>query len=572
MIHFHNVRYQNFLAAGNDWTQIQLDRGSNTLVIGENGAGKSTMLDALCFSLFGKPFRKINKPQLLNSVNQKNALVEVEFSIGKNRYKIVRGIRPNILEIYKNNILKDQTASIRDYQEYLENSILKLNYNSFTQIVILGSSSFIPFMQLPVGARREIIEDLLDIKIFTAMNILLKEQLQTNIINLQNIKNSIDLEEEKLNVHESYIEKIKSKNKERIDKIKKEINKSELSITDLNIEIESNDVLIKGLQKTINEEDVRNKISEILTLESKLENKVKQYKKDLKFYEEHDECPTCQQNIPDDVANSIINSKTEKIQEVSSALNELEIKIQEQNEKLNFVITVNDKITKHLEIISDSNNQISSLNKYIAQLNENLTTESQGQQNLAEENKKIKTIHKLIEEYEKEKEKGLHRQQLLDVASTLLKDKGIKTQIVRQYIPVMNKLINKYLAAMEFFVSFELDESFEETIRSRHRDDFSYGSFSEGEKMRIDLSLLLTWRAIAKMKNSTNTNLLILDEVFDASLDSSGCEEFLKLLNDLGNEKNTNVFVISHKGDVLQDKFRSVIRFEKHKNFSRIAA
>ena len=244
MIHFHNVRYQNFLAAGNIWTEIQLDKGSNTLVIGENGSGKSTMLDALCFSLFGKPFRKINKPQLLNSVNQKNALVEVEFSMGKNRYKIVRGIRPNILEIYKNNILKDQTASIRDYQEYLENNILKLNYNSFTQIVILGSSSFIPFMQLPVGARREIIEDLLDIKIFTAMNILLKEQLQTNIINLQNIKNIIDLEEEKLNVHESYIKKIKSKNKERIDKIKKEISISEINIVDLNIEIENNNVLV----------------------------------------------------------------------------------------------------------------------------------------------------------------------------------------------------------------------------------------------------------------------------------------------------------------------------------------
>ena len=572
MIHFHNVRYQNFLAAGNIWTEIQLDKGSNTLVIGENGSGKSTMLDALCFSLFGKPFRKINKPQLLNSVNQKNALVEVEFSMGKNRYKIVRGIRPNILEIYKNNILKDQTASIRDYQEYLENNILKLNYNSFTQIVILGSSSFIPFMQLPVGARREIIEDLLDIKIFTAMNILLKEQLQTNIINLQNIKNIIDLEEEKLNVHESYIKKIKSKNKERIDKIKKEISISEINIVDLNIEIENNNVLVKGLKKTINEEDVRNKISEILTLESKLENKVKHYKKDLKFYEENDECPTCHQDIPDDVAHNIINFKTEKIQEVTAALNELEIKMQKQNEKLDFIISITDKITKHLEIISDSNNQISSLNKYIVQLNENLTTESQGQQNLAEENKKLKEIYKLIKKYEKERENCLHHKQLLDVASTLLKDKGIKTQIVRQYIPVMNKLINKYLAAMEFFVSFELDEQFEETIKSRHRDDFSYGSFSEGEKMRIDLSLLLTWRAIAKMKNSTNTNLLILDEVFDASLDSAGCEEFLKLLNDLGNEKNTNVFVISHKGDVLQDKFRSVIRFEKYKNFSRIAA
>lgn len=571
MIHFHNVRWQNFLSTGNVWTDILLDKSPNTLVIGENGAGKSTMLDALCFALFGKPFRKINKPQLMNSVNQKDMLVETEFTVGKSRYRVLRGMKPHVFEIYKDNVLINQTASVRDYQNYLEQNILKLNFNSFTQIVILGSSSFVPFMQLPTGARREIIEDLLDIKIFTAMNILLKEKLQQNKNNLKDIKYKIDLEQEKLEVHQKYIDEMQSKNKERIDSLKAEIEKSESAISRLEVDITNNNSSVKELQESVNdEESVQKKLNEILKIESKFEEKLKKLKKEIKFYQDNDHCPTCDQDIDDEIKSKKVNQNESKILEVDEAFEKLQIELDRENQRLLDIMEINKQIQEFLEKVSDSNNQISSLNKYIKQLRTNIDTEVDDVSDLKDENKKVNDIKKQIKGYEKKRENEIHEKELLDVAAELLKDKGIKTQIVRQYVPVMNKLVNKYLAAMEFFVSFELNENFEETIKSRHRDSFSYASFSEGEKMRIDLSLLLTWRAIAKMKNSTNTNLLILDEVFDASLDSNGCDEFLKLLNELG--KETNVFVISHKGDILQDKFRSVIKFEKHKNFSRIAA
>jgi len=571
LIHFHNVRWQNFLSTGNVWTDILLDKSPNTLVIGENGAGKSTMLDALCFALFGKPFRKINKPQLMNSVNQKDMLVETEFTVGKSRYRVLRGMKPNVFEIYKDNVLINQTASVRDYQNYLEQNILKLNFNSFTQIVILGSSSFVPFMQLPTGARREIIEDLLDIKIFTAMNILLKEKLQQNKNNLKDIKYKIDLEQEKLEVHQKYIDEMQSKNKERIDSLKAEIEKSESAISRLEVDITNNNSSVKELQESVNdEESVQKKLNEILKIESKFEEKLKKLKKEIKFYQDNDHCPTCDQDIDDEIKSKKVNQNESKILEVDEAFEKLQIELDRENQRLLDIMEINKQIQEFLEKVSDSNNQISSLNKYIKQLRTNIDTEVDDVSDLKDENKKVNDIKKQIKGYEKKRENEIHEKELLDVAAELLKDKGIKTQIVRQYVPVMNKLVNKYLAAMEFFVSFELNENFEETIKSRHRDSFSYASFSEGEKMRIDLSLLLTWRAIAKMKNSTNTNLLILDEVFDASLDSNGCDEFLKLLNELG--KETNVFVISHKGDILQDKFRSVIKFEKHKNFSRIAA
>jgi len=571
LIHFHNVRWQNFLSTGNVWTNILLDKSPNTLVIGENGAGKSTMLDALCFALFGKPFRKINKPQLMNSVNQKDMIVETEFTIGNSRYRVRRGMKPNVFEIYKDDVMLNQTASVRDYQNHLEQNILKLNFNSFTQIVILGSSSFVPFMQLPTGARREIIEDLLDIKIFTAMNILLKERLQQNKNNLKDIKYKIDLEQEKLEVHQKYIDEMQSKNKERIDNLKAEIKKSETAISRLEDDISKNNSSVKDLQESVkDEESVQKKLNEILKIESKFEEKLKKLKKEIKFYQDNDHCPTCDQDINDEIKSKKVGQNESKILEVNEAFDKLQIELDKENQRLLDIMEINKDVQELLEKVSDGNNQISSLNKYINQLRTNIDTEVDDVSDLKEENKKVNVIKKQIKGHEKKRESEIHEKELLDVAAELLKDKGIKTQIVRQYVPVMNKLVNKYLAAMEFFVSFELNENFEETIKSRHRDSFSYASFSEGEKMRIDLSLLLTWRAIAKMKNSTNTNLLILDEVFDASLDSNGCDEFLKLLNELG--KETNVFVISHKGDVLQDKFRSVIKFEKHKNFSRIAA
>jgi len=395
--------------------------------------------------------------------------------------------------------------------------------------------------------------------------------LQQNKNNLKDIKYKIDLEQEKLEVHQKYIDEMQSKNKERIDSLKAEIEKSESAISRLEVDITNNNSSVKELQESVNdEESVQKKLNEILKIESKFEEKLKKLKKEIKFYQDNDHCPTCDQDIDDEIKSKKVNQNESKILEVDEAFEKLQIELDRENQRLLDIMEINKQIQEFLEKVSDSNNQISSLNKYIKQLRTNIDTEVDDVSDLKDENKKVNDIKKQIKGYEKKRENEIHEKELLDVAAELLKDKGIKTQIVRQYVPVMNKLVNKYLAAMEFFVSFELNENFEETIKSRHRDSFSYASFSEGEKMRIDLSLLLTWRAIAKMKNSTNTNLLILDEVFDASLDSNGCDEFLKLLNELG--KETNVFVISHKGDILQDKFRSVIKFEKHKNFSRIAA
>lgn len=571
MIHFHNVRWQNFLSSGNNWTEIQLDRSPNTLVVGENGAGKSTMLDALCFSLFGKPFRKINIPQLINSVNQKGLMVEVNFTIGSTEYRVVRGEKPKLFEIYKDGNLINQVASRREYQVLLEQNILKLNYNSFTQIVILGSSTFVPFMQLPAQQRRDIIEDLLDIKIFTTMNVLLKERLSDNKLKITDVKNALMVEDEKLNVHENYIHEIETKNRARIANLMSEVDKSESSISRLEISIESNNANIKELQDSItDEESVNKKLQDILKIESKFDDKIKKIRKEIKFFEDNDVCPTCDQDIDKTIKDAKITQGKNKVDEVTNALDKLQVELNKENQRLLDIAEVNKEIQEYLTKVTDENNQISSLNRYIKQMRESIDTEVSDSTDLKAENNKLRNIKKGIEALEKKRKEHINEKELLDVAFEMLRDKGIKTQIVRQYIPVMNKLVNKYLAAMEFFVSFELDEKFEETIKSRHRDSFSYSSFSEGEKMRIDLSLLLTWRSIAKMKNSTNTNLLILDEVFDASLDSNGCDEFLKLLNELG--QDTNIFVISHKGDILQDKFRSVIRFEKHKNFSRIAA
>jgi len=571
MINFRYVKFKNFLSTGNILTEIQLDRSPNTLVIGENGAGKSTMLDALCFALFGKPFRKIKKSQLINSVNMKDAFVEVEFGIGSINYKIIRCLKPNKFEIYVDGQLLDQTASVRDYQEYLEKSILKLNFTSFTQIVILGSSTFVPFMQLPANQRREIIEDLLDIKIFTAMNILLKEKVQSNKENILEIKYKIDLEEERLNVHQQHIVDIKTKNQERIDTIKEDIGKSERSIAAYELEIDKNNIRASKLQKSISDETaVTKKLNDIKNIECKFEDKTRKIRREIKFYEENDNCPTCHQGIDETHKCNNIDEGKVKLTDIEEALGKLEEQFNKENSRLLDIAEINRDIQEVLGKVTEGNNQISSLNQYIKKLNENIEDELKQDGNLQDVNKKLEDIQYLIAEYEKSKDTLSHDKQLLNVAADLLKDKGIKTQIVRQYIPIMNKLVNKYLASMEFFVNLELDENFDEVIKSRHRDEFSYASFSEGEKMRIDLALLLTWRSIAKMKNSTNTNLLILDEVFDASLDSNGCDEFLKLLNGLG--KDTNVFVISHKGDILQDKFRSVVKFEKVKNFSRIAA
>lgn len=569
MIIFEKVRWKNFLSTGNWFTEIEFTRSPNTLIIGSNGSGKSTILDALTFGLFGKPFRKINKPQLPNSINEKECVVEIEFKVGKKAYKIIRGIKPNTFEIYQDGKLLNQDAAARDYQEVLEKNILKLNFKSFTQIVILGSASFTPFMQLSAADRRNIIEDLLDIQIFSSMNSLVKEKMVEIKDASAKIKYDMDLTAEKIELQKQNIEEHKKHNDAEIEKKKQEIITSETQIGHLQIDIELIQKHIDVLtSKILNKDAVEAKRTKLSNLENQLSNNLRKLDKEVKFYEDNHDCPTCKQTITQDWKEKQILEKQTKKGDISVALTDIEKKIADANNVVNEMLKITKHINEHNSEVIKHNASITAINKYVAKLNAEITELSTRKDNLEEENSKLKELREKLAELVKKQKQIADEKQYYEFASTLLKDTGIKTKIIKQYLPVMNKLINKYLTAMDSFINFNLNENFEETIKSRHRDDFSYHNFSEGEKMRIDLAILFTWRQIAKLKNSVNTNLLILDEVFDSSLDTVGTDEFLKLMYDIG--QDTNVFVISHKGDQLFDKFRSVIRFEKKNNFSRI--
>jgi len=570
MIIFQKLRWKNILSTGNAFTEISLVKSTNTLIIGRNGAGKSTILDALCFGLFGKPFRKISKPSLLNSINQAEGVVEVEFSIGQKQYKVIRGIKPNTFEIYLNGKLVDQDAKSVDYQEQLEKQILKLNYKSFTQVVILGSASFVPFMQLSPGDRRAIIEDLLDIQIFSTMNSVVKEKMSAIKDGYTKNKYDMDLTSEKINLQKHNIEEHRKQNDSEIEKKQKEIETSEQQVEQLFNDIALIQKHIDSLQSKINDKlSIENKSRKLLQLEAKLESNVKKIEKDITFYEENDNCPTCKQNIEESFRTNQVDTRRTKLGEITTGLQGLASQIESANRRIIEIQGIIKHIQEHNNEIVKHNSTISAVQTYISKLQTEISDLNSRKDNLEEENTKLKELKESLAELIKKQEELSVEKQYLEFASALLKDSGIKTKIIRQYLPIMNKLINKYLAAMDFFVNFNINENFEETIKSRHRDEFSYSNFSEGEKMRIDLALLFTWRQIAKLKNSTNTNLLILDEVFDSSLDGIGTEEFLKLIHEMGTD--TNVFVISHKGDQLFDKFRSVVKFEKVNNFSQVA-
>ena len=569
MIIFQKVRWKNFLSTGNSFTEINFTKSTNTLIIGNNGAGKSTILDALCFGLFGKPFRKINKPQLLNSINQQQCVVEIEFSIGKKQYKVIRGIKPNVFEIYCNDVLMNQDAASKDYQEILEKNILRLNYKSFTQVVILGSASFVPFMQLSPADRRIIIEDLLDIGIFSSMNGIVKEKMSEIKDLTTKTKYEVDLTNERIGFQKQSIEEHKNRNDEEIDKKRKEINTSIDQTFTLQRDVDLIQKHINSLQKKIEDKlSVESKSKKLLQLESKIETNIKKNEKDITFYEEHDNCPTCKQTIDGEFKAEQVTERKSKVITQRQGLEEIAAQITQANNRIEEIHKVNKHITEHHNEIVKHNSTISAVNQYINKL-QNEINELQNHKDTSEEdNEKLKELREQLAALSTKMEQLASEKQYYEFAGSLLKDTGIKTKIIRQYLPIMNKLINKYLVAMDFFVNFNINESFEETIKSRHRDEFSYANFSEGEKMRIDLALLFTWRQIAKLKNSTNTNLLILDEVFDSSLDTVGTEEFLKLIHEMGTD--TNVFVISHKGDQLFDKFRSVIKFKKVNNFSQV--
>ena len=569
MINFNTIRWKNMLSTGNQFTEIKLDRSPSTLIVGENGGGKSTMLDALCFALFNKPFRNINKPQLINSINKKNLLVEIEFQTGRKSYKIVRGIKPNVFEIYADGELINQDAAARDYQKYLEESILKMNYKSFTQIVILGSASFTPFMQLPAFTRREIIEDILDIQIFTTMNSVLKDKLVEIKDKLQLADSRLEILKQKATLQKEYVDTLESNKEKRSDEIQSRIEEGERqieSLTNLTKELEVEKVSVEETQSSLG--DLATKQKKLESFKTKFSTQLRDLKKEVSFYEETDECPTCQQGIAHDHKETIVSSRQEKMQELSSGMD----KLQEEFTKLEELIAENEVLSEQIsglnsEIITH-NNEIIVQQRLIQALNLELNDITTKTADIDGEKDKLKAFAKDVLAQNSEKANLNEEKHYMDAVSTLLKDTGIKTKIIRQYLPVINKLVNKYLTAMDFFVQFNLDEKFDETIKSRHRDDFSYASFSEGEKQRIDLALLFTWRTIAKMKNSVATNLLILDEVFDSSLDNNGTDYVMALLDTLGEE--TNTFVISHKGDQLFDKFRSLIKFEKKNNYSEM--
>jgi DNA repair exonuclease SbcCD ATPase subunit len=570
MIIFEKVRWKNFLSTGNAFTEIDLTRSTNTLIVGHNGAGKSTILDALTFGLFGKPFRKINKPQLMNTINNADCVVEIEFKIGKKQYKIVRSIKPNAFEIYCDSVLVNQDAKAKDYQEHLEKFILKLNYKSFTQVVILGSASFVPFMQLSPADRRAIIEDLLDIQIFSSMNSIVKNKISTIKDEQKTVDYNIKLVDAKISLQKQNIEDNKKNHLVEIDKKVQEISDNDTHLNKVAKDIVLIQKHIEQLTDKISDKTaVSSRTTKLITLQSKFEDNVRKLNKEISFYKNNDNCPTCQQAIVSETKDKHVTEKQTKITEIQTATTKLEEELQNVHNRLEEIEKIQKHINAHNSEVVKLNTQVTSINSYNTRLSKEIEELRNRTVSTDGDDDKLKTLNAELQGYNDVAEQLSIDKQYHEFAATLLKDTGIKTKIIKQYLPVMNKLINKYLTSMDFFVNFNLNESFEETIKSRHRDEFSYASFSEGEKMRIDLALLFTWRQIAKMKNSVNTNLLILDEVFDSSLDGVGTEEFLKLLNNLDN--STNVFVISHKGDQLFDKFRSVIKFEKKNNFSQVA-
>ena len=569
MIKFKYVRWKNFLSTGNQPIEIQLDRNPTTLIIGENGAGKSTILVALCFGLFGKPFRIISKNQMVNSINNSSTMVEVEFSIGTVEYKVVRGIKPNKFEIYQNDKMMNLEANVRDYQKILEQQILKLNYGSFTQVVILGSASWAPFMQLKAVKRREVVEEILDIKIFSTMNVILKQKLKTILEDIRDIEHQYDLVTSKIGMQETHM----SSMKENKDKI---IQQKEKTISDNNNELvkrkesekELQDRNKELLQSMIGEDKVTQKRDKLKDIQFTLKDKHNRESKMITFFEENDECPTCEQEISKDFKTEKIKQNKASVKLLDEGLHKMSDEMTKVNSKLKEFKNIGKLVQENEVSIAKLNTSINELEKF----NVKLETEiEQYKKDGVEESdvEKLESLKLDIKKVEEQKIKLREDKVYHEAARSMLMDTGIKTKIIKQYLPIMNKLINKYLTSMEFYVNFTLDENFEETIKSRYRDEFTYASFSEGEKMRIDLALLFTWRAIAKMKNSTNTNLLILDEIFDSSLDASGTDEFMRILsNKLAKE---NVFVISHKGDTLLDKFPSVLKFEKYKNFTKMA-
>ena len=570
MIIFKTVRWKNFLSTGNVFSEIQLDTSPATLIVGANGAGKSTFLDAMCYALFDKPFRKITKGQLVNAVNEKELLVELEFSIGSREYMVRRGRKPNVFEIYLNNTKTKEEASTLEQQKYLEQSILGLNYKSFTQVVVLGSSCFVPFMQLNPPTRREVIEDLLDIRIFSTMNGILKERIKGIKENIREVEYQFELAKNKVESQQALIEHLKEQSNANTARRKTEIKNIETEIRDITKSVDEDLKLSKSYEEKLEEYvSVDTDLSQLRIYESRFKDKQKAFKKEYKFFESNEHCPTCNQSITANLRSAKKTEITIQLGEIDKATVELKGKLDSILDKLSEKSNLTKELSRCQQAINESQREIQYRKRQIKAIEKKIDEATGSGSSLKQEKDKLKQLAK---DGLKVEESLLAEKKIRDNYSTvtnMLRDTGIKSTIIKKYLPIMNQLINRYLKELDFYVSFELDENFMETIKSRFRDEFSYASFSEGEKMRIDLALLFTWRTIAKMKNSANTNLLILDEIFDSSLDTSGTDDFLKILHTVSDK--TNVFVISHKTESLQDKFASTLRVEKKQNFSVIS-
>ena len=570
MIKFLKIRWKNFLSYGNTFTEIDLTKNKSTLIIGQNGAGKSTMLDALSYALFAKPHRNIIKNQLPNSINQKNCVVEAEFSVGRSLYKIVRSIKPTKFEIWKDGEMLNQSYHSKDYQKILEQNILKLNHKSFHQVIVLGSSSFIPFMQLPARHRRNVIEDLLDINVFSKMNIILREKTSILKDEIKELSYNLEIANNRVATQKKYIQDVKQLTDQNIESKNKEIDEARTDIDDLVIK---NSDMTKELeelapQNKIDLKESSDKKTDILHKQARLRSSIETLVKNAKFYEDNSNCPTCEQTITEEFRTNKIKLTKEEAKALSDDMNILRDAAADVEDKLSKASVIANKLTTIQNDITNNNKEVERLTRLVKKTLDEISTDSV--KDLNEAKTELENIIETVTEANDQKTKANEQYSYNLAMSEMLKDTGIKTKIIKQYLPVMNTLVNQYLQVLDFYVHFDLDEEFNETIRSRHRDVFTYDSFSEGEKQRIDLSLLFTWRQIAKMKNSVSTNLLILDETFDSSLDHDGVENLLKILNTLGD--GTNIFVISHKGEILNGKFDDTIEFKKERNFSKIAA
>ena len=569
MILFKKITYRNFLSTGNSANTILLNKSHSTLVVGKNGEGKSTMLDALCFVLFGKPFRNITKPQLINSINGKKCLVEIEFAIANKEYKVIRGMKPNVFEIWCDGVMLNQDAAAKDYQKALEQQILRLNYKTFTQVVILGSASFVPFMQLPAAQRREVIEDILDIRIFSTMNQLLKERAQSTKEEILRVEDAIALAKEKVSAQKKLINTIAEARENTISRLEGKIREALQQISESQTQqVELQSQVEKLMSNTSDKESIEGDLRKATTAIARVESRVASLQEHIDFLQGNASCPTCEQCITDEHKQKTIQSAENAIVERQTEKETIQTAMEKLQRKMDDVLLVQKEINQKNIQLSNIFSNISLLQSQVNQMNIEIQNHNNDTSNIDDEKDVLKKLAEDAMEMLNLKVQLSENKNLQDIASLLLKDTGIKTAIIREYLPVMNKLINKYLNIMDSYIHFELDESFNEVIKSRFRDEFTYASFSEGEKQRIDLAILFTWRQIAKMKNSVNTNLLIFDEIMDSSLDVNGTESFMNLLDQFG--EDTNIFVISHKGDILFDKFHSVIRIEKKNDFSVI--